>query len=98
VVSRDAAKLELPEGVLKARSPEEGIEVASAAASNGSKMVWVIGGAQLYQSLLTVCDEVHLTVINGSHDGDAWLPRFEESFHIVSEEQADGCVFKVYSK
>jgi len=98
VVSRDAAKLELPEGVLKARSPEEGIEVASAAASNGSKMVWVIGGAQLYQSLLPVCDEVHLTVINGSHDGDAWLPSFEEHFHLVSEEPADGCVFKVYAK
>jgi dihydrofolate reductase len=98
VVSRDAATLELPDGVLKARSPEEGIQVASAAALNESKLVWVIGGAQLYQSLLPVCDEVYLTVINGSHEGDAWLPSFEERFHLVSEEPADGCVFKVYSK
>jgi dihydrofolate reductase len=98
VVSRDAATLELPDGVLKARSPEEGIQVASAAALNESKLVWVIGGAQLYQSLLPVCDEVHLTVINGSHEGDAWFPSFEERFHLVSEEPADGCVFKVYSK
>ena len=98
VVSRDAAKLELPDGVLKARSPEEGIEVARAAASNGSKVVWVIGGAQLYSSLLPLCDEVHLTVINGSHDGDAWLPSFEERFRLVSEQPADGCVFKVYAK
>jgi dihydrofolate reductase len=98
VVSREAVKLELPEGVLRAGSPEEGIEVARLAASQGDKVVWVIGGAQLYQSLLPLCDEVHLTVISGSHHGDAWLPSFEDRFHLVSEKVADGCVFKVYAK
>jgi dihydrofolate reductase len=98
VVSRRSAELDLPAGVLRASSPEDGVHTAQQAAKDANKTIWVIGGAELYRSLLPKCSEVHLTVINGSHDGDAWLPEFESEFKLVSEEPAEGCVFKVYSK
>jgi len=98
VVSRNGARLGLPEGVLYAPSPEEGVNVARKLAGELGKDVWVIGGAELYRALLPLCDEVHLTVVSGKHEGDAWLPEFEDSFTHVSAEQADGCIFHVYRR
>jgi len=96
VVSRKSAELELPQGVLRAASPEEALDLARGVA--GDRTVWVIGGEQLYSALLRYCDEVHLTVIQGSHQGDAWIPRFEESFVRISERKGEECSFYVYEK
>jgi dihydrofolate reductase len=95
VVSRKSSELELPQGVLKASSPEEALRLASKVA--GDKTVWVIGGVELYSALLRYCDEVHLTVIAGEHEGDAWLPRFEDSFDLISERRGESCSFYVYA-
>ena len=96
VVSRAAASLSLPDGVLRASNPHEAIRVASSAADN--KVVWVIGGAELYRELLPVCDEVHLTVVQGTHEGDAWLPEFEQNFLHISETPGQQCTFRVYAR
>jgi dihydrofolate reductase len=99
VVSRRApAELDLPEGVLRAASPEEGLSLATQAAMSQSKHVWVIGGAELYSALLPMCDEVHLTVIHGTHEGDAWLTDFESSFQSVSRREGEKCSFFVYTR
>ena len=42
--------------------------------------VFLIGGAQLYRELLPQCDELLLTCIETSYEGDAWFPEFEENF------------------
>lgn len=42
--------------------------------------VYLIGGAQLYETLLPKCDEVLLTFIEAPHDGDTFLPTFEDAF------------------
>ena len=98
VVSRRSAELDLPGGVLCAASPEEGLQIAKQAAMSQSKHVWIIGGAELYKALLPQCDEVHLTVIHGKHDGDAWLPEFESSFQSVSRREGEKCSFFVFAK
>jgi dihydrofolate reductase len=98
VVSRRSAELQLPPGVLRAASPEEGLRVAKQAAEAESKMVWVIGGAELYRALLPACDEVHLTIIRGKHDGDAWLPEFENRCTLISEQAGEQCEFHVFAK
>lgn len=95
VVSRRSAELDLPEGVLKASSPEEALRVAGQVA--GEKTIWIIGGAELYAALLGFCDEVHLTVIKGAHQGDAWLPTFEDSFVRTAEQVGESCSFYVYA-
>ena len=98
VVSRRSAELELPHGVLRASSPEEGLRIARQAAQAHSQTVWVIGGAELYKALLPACDEVHLTIVQGSHEGDAWLPEFESGFTPVSEHTGEQCSFHVFAK
>ncbi len=95
VVSRNAAALDLPEGVLRAQSPQEAIEQACGAAKPGQR-VWVIGGAEIYKATLPLCDEVHLTVVSGRHEGDAWLPDFEEGFALASEAPGESCTFRTF--
>jgi dihydrofolate reductase len=98
VVSRNPGQLNLPDGVLAAASPEAGVALARQIAEENGKSVWVIGGAELYRALLPVCDEVHLTVVSGKHEGDAWLPEFEQDFTHVSAQNTDGCTFHVYTR
>jgi dihydrofolate reductase len=98
VVSRTPSQLNLPDGVLRAASPEAGVATAREVAAKTDASVWVIGGAELYRALLSLCDEVHLTVVAGKHEGDAWLPEFESDFVHISERSGDGCTFHVYTR
>ena len=98
VVSRNPEQLDLPDGVMAARSPEEGVALARAVAEQDGKWVWIIGGAEIYRAPLPQCDEVHLTVVAGRHEGDAWLPEFESQFTQASVRDAKGCVFHVYTR
>ena len=47
---------------------------------NDGREVFVIGGAELYAALLPQCDEILLTHVNLSVDGDTWFPEFESQF------------------
>jgi dihydrofolate reductase len=98
VVSRTPSQLDLPEGVLRAASPEAGVAMACEVAAKNCTSIWIIGGAELYRSLLPRCDEVHVTVVAGQHEGDAWLPAFESDFVHTSERSGDGCTFHVYTR
>lgn len=44
--------------------------------------VFLIGGTQLYESLLPRCDELLLTFIEQPHEGDALFPGFEHLFEL----------------
>ena len=44
--------------------------------------IFLIGGAQLYESLLPQCAELLLTFIGQPHEGDAFFPRFEDAFDL----------------
>ena len=44
--------------------------------------VFLIGGTQLYESLLPRCDELLLTFIEQPHEGDALFPVFEHLFEL----------------
>ena len=97
VISRKKEELSLPEGVLCATSPQDALMLARNIATPG-QVVWVIGGAEIYRTMLPICDEVHLTKVSGTHQGDAWLPPFEGDFTLCSESQGEGCKFLVYER
>jgi dihydrofolate reductase len=66
-------------------APQEGIEVIPDLASLSqlsalTSPVYLIGGAQLYEALLPVCDELLLTWIDQAYEGDAFFPAFEGDF------------------
>ncbi len=46
--------------------------------------IFLIGGAQLYESFLPVCDELLLTYLSAPHEGDAYFPPFEDMFELHS--------------
>ena len=97
VVSRAASQLELPAGVLSASSPEEALARAREEAG-ATRLIWVIGGSELYKLMLPMCDAVELTLVPSLHEGDAFLPRFEEAFSLVSEKQGEHCRWVRYER
>lgn len=44
--------------------------------------VWVCGGAHVYEQLLPICDELILSIIPQTIEGDAFFPSFESYFKL----------------
>jgi dihydrofolate reductase len=59
---------------------------------DGSKDLWIIGGAKLFESTLDIVDEVWLSNINGNYDCDVFLPkeRVQQQFAAGSISDEDG--------
>ncbi len=95
VMSRNPAALALPQGTHGVSSLEEALDIVKRLGTPEQNL-WCIGGAELYASALPLCDELHLTLVRGHHEGDARFPLFEDRFHEVSSDSGDRCVFKVY--
>jgi dihydrofolate reductase len=73
----------------KTMPPREGVTVIrdfadlpSVIPTPPSQDVFLIGGAQLYETLLPQCDELLLTFIEQPHEGDAFFPAFEDAFEL----------------
>lgn len=47
-----------------------------------SESVFVIGGAQIYNLLFPLCEEVLLSYVYDSYEGDTYLPEFEADFEM----------------
>jgi dihydrofolate reductase len=58
-------------GCLVARDAEQAEEMARA---TGADEAMVIGGGDVYRTFLPVCETIHLTLVEGSFDGDAYFP------------------------
>ena len=86
--------------------PREGVQVIRDIAElptviphSSSRNVFLIGGAQLYETLLTQCDELLLTFIDEPHEGDACFPAFEEAFELKEViARGDGFEFRRYAR
>lgn len=51
------------------------------------KEVFVLGGEQIFRQALPLADCIHLTIVHGIFEGDAYFPEFSaEKFHIVSKK------------
>ncbi|RBP42590.1 dihydrofolate reductase [Roseimicrobium gellanilyticum] len=73
-------------------------DVADIASMPGVKSpVYLIGGAQLYGSLLPQCSELILTYIEQPYEGDAYFPDFEHLFKLKEVlGQGEGFEFRRY--
>jgi dihydrofolate reductase len=70
VLSRQA-DLDLPEGVEQVQTPEEAIELTA-----GARMLFVIGGGEVYAKFLDLADEMFLTEVHTDVEGgDAFFPQ-----------------------
>jgi dihydrofolate reductase len=62
------------------------------------EVLWIIGGAQLYQLTSLLWDGIYLTVLAGNYPGDAWMPVFEDAFEEPQIEEHDGFAYMNYSR
>jgi len=50
--------------------------------SSGYPLIYICGGAKIYEQFFSLCDEVLLTRINETYAGDTLLPAFEDLFEL----------------
>lgn len=61
--------------------------------------VFLIGGAQLYGTLLPECDELILTFLEQPYEGDTLFPAFEDKFDLSEVlGRGDGFEFRRYKR
>jgi dihydrofolate reductase len=46
------------------------------------KDLFVIGGAEIYRTLLPKCDSIYITIVKQEFSGDTYFPAFESNFEI----------------
>lgn len=80
----------------------EGVEVigdVNELVAEPGQTVFLIGGAQLFETLMPRCDGLYLTFIEHAYEGDTLLPPFE---HLFGEprvvEQGKGMEFRWYER
>jgi dihydrofolate reductase len=61
--------------------------------------IYLIGGSQLYASLLPACDEILLTEIATDYEGDSYFPEFESLFDEgATLQEGEGFKIRRYSR
>lgn len=87
--------------VLSSTMPQrEGVEVIRHVNElHADDAVFLIGGAQLFEQLLPLCESVYLTWVEQPYEGDVLLPPFESLFPICEViGTGDGIEFRLYRK
>lgn len=68
----------------------------------GHPMVFVIGGAKLYTSMMPIIDEMIVTLVDGIHEGDVHFPEYRHHIGSVWMEVArrpgNGLTFVTYRR
>lgn len=101
VVTRDT-HFALPDGVLKAKSLDEALTLAT---NHNAEKCFVIGGGQIYKEAIShkSCHKLFLTQLDDTYDCDIFFPAFAHDFALescsdkISEEGGQYC-FKVLKK
>jgi dihydrofolate reductase len=75
------------EGVDMVNSIEEAIELAKESAV---KEIFIIGGGEIFKTILPKADRIYLTHIHHSFDGDAFFPEIKENeWQLVKERRCE---------
>ncbi len=99
VISRNPASLEAESGITVVADPLDFIERFKAGeGSYESEQLWIIGGAQIYELTSPLWDRLELTLVFGQHDGDAYIPAYEQSMKLVAQEDFERFSFRTYAK
>lgn len=62
------------------------------------KLLWVCGGAEIYNMLLAKCSQLIISHVHGSFAGDTFFPKFSHLFKYDSDIYlCDKFVTKVYN-
>ncbi len=84
VVTSNPGAANLSEGFVFAPNLEKALELAHLAEG---QIIWIIGGGQIYKNALESIsiDEIHITKVHGSFEGDVYFPEYDENrYELVS--------------
>ena len=66
------------------------------------RTVFVIGGGEVFRQALPIADGLHLTIVDGEHEGDTFFPEYEHligtTFEITVHEDHEGFSFVDYKR
>ena len=68
--------------------PDFGTGLDAAADADGCDLVWVIGGATMYEQALDVATRAEITVIDEDEDGDAHAPALDPRWRMTAADPA----------
>lgn len=89
----------VPENCIVVHSLEEAL-----ACTKHEEQVYVIGGGEIYKLALPIADQLELTRVHASFEGDAFFPEFstsdwqlvKENYHPIDEKHAYAFTFQTY--
>lgn len=75
---------------------------AAMAALSGEDVVFIGGGAAIYEQFLPKADRLELTLVEGDYEGDTFFPPYEHlvgtTFRVAHEEARPGYRFVTYER
>ena len=100
VVSRTASNNTFPEadGALLATDIDN--QIAKLKEQYPEQIVWMIGGAILFQHALHLVDEIYLNRIKGDYDCDTFipLPDIEKQFNLEQSTASDDVTYQIWRR
>ena len=98
VLSR--SDLDLAEGAVPAGGVDEAIDRAAEAAEElGVDVVYVAGGATVYEAFLPIADELLITEIHERHEGDTSFPSWDrDEWELLDREDREELSFSRYRR
>ncbi|MFC6785856.1 dihydrofolate reductase [Halobaculum halobium] len=91
---------DLPDDVIVAESVDEALAAARAdAVARGVATVYVAGGGAVYEQFLPLADELTLTEVHDSYDGDTTFPEFDaDHWRELERTERDAFDFVAYER
>ena len=92
VLSR--SDLDLPDGVVHASDVDEAV----ATAGERDSLAFVIGGATVYEALLSRADRLELTEIDAAYEGDTTFPEVGDAWVETDRDERGEFAFVTYER
>lgn len=90
--------LELPAGAVHARDVDEALRLAGAALEDGRETVYVVGGATVYEAFVADADELQITEVPESPEGDTRFPEIGDEWREVDRSSEGDLEFVTYRR
>lgn len=79
-------------------SKEAFLEAYQAEKADPEEELFIIGGAQVYESFLPNADRIYLTLIKKNYPWDRFFPEFESDFICIQKQSSEKLDFLVYER
>ena len=66
---------------------------------NFNEEIWVTGGATIFKMALPFADNLYISFIKGTYEGDVYFPKFDlNQYKLTWKEDTERVLFSLYTK